>query len=355
MGSVYAKRILVTVEMAAGWLREQARNRPVNWDRVARYARAMRSGKWSVTNQGLGIGVDGRMIDGQHRCQAVVMAGVPVEMMVTFNLPESARPDIDGGKPRGLSDRLHMFGDVAYARYITSWMNAIYRTLYDSSHTPDISYDDAMAWYETNLDDVEFGVSILTKVPSRMRRKLAQASVLGSLVFAHRREPVKVRAFAERFAAGEGLVSGEPALALREFLLAEEHRTDSHTQRAMSLKTLRAARAAVEGQRVAKFQVGEEGLRFFAAAHTIETLPPPVLSNTRGAVSARDAALYEAVKAETSVAKIAAKLRAGGLEAEEVAPWCMKYQRYIPHLLQYAPSEVYERTGGRRPTAAAAG
>ena len=75
--------ILVTPEMAAGWLQRNKINRAVRKHAVDHYARQMRLGQWRLTHQGICIDADGNLVDGQHRLEAIVQSQVSVEMMVT--------------------------------------------------------------------------------------------------------------------------------------------------------------------------------------------------------------------------------------------------------------------------------
>lgn len=344
-GNEYAQIMDITPAMAQSWLENRAKNRPINQKRVDKYAAEMRGGRWRVTDEGIGFGLDGKLYDGEHRLWAVVEAGVTVRSLVVFNLTPEARKAINTGKSRRNAEILHMFGDVDHPRDLVTCANAIYRIVYDT--TPALSTDDLETWYAAVRPDLVFGVDYRLQVTNKMRRTLGQAAVCGALVFAHRKHPAEIEEFAAQLAAGEGLKAGDPAHTLREFLLAEDARASAHTGRLTSLKTLRAAQYFVERERVTKLQAGEEGLRYFITAHTLASLPPPLISGPTGRVADADRVRYEAVKNETSMAKIVAQLRAGGVEDARIPMWCVDFQRYVPFLMQYAASEV-ERTARER-------
>jgi hypothetical protein len=81
-------------EYAAVILGSNQHNRYLNQSRVSYYAKQMSMGAWQETHQGILLGKDMRLIDGQHRLSAVVKSGVTVRMMVTYD------PDIES--PKGL-------------------------------------------------------------------------------------------------------------------------------------------------------------------------------------------------------------------------------------------------------------
>lgn len=68
--------LLVTPEMASDWrtFRTYDHNRRVSPAVTARYQRDMESGLWKLTRQGLIFDTLGKMIDGQHRMQALANA-----------------------------------------------------------------------------------------------------------------------------------------------------------------------------------------------------------------------------------------------------------------------------------------
>lgn len=76
--------MLVTPEIAAGWLAKNKSNRQLRSHTVAHYARQMRAGEWQLTHQGILIDGEGNLADGQHRLSAIVQADTPVHMAVTM-------------------------------------------------------------------------------------------------------------------------------------------------------------------------------------------------------------------------------------------------------------------------------
>lgn len=107
---------LVTPDLAAEWLERNVENRVIRQSRVAELATAMRQEQWVLTHQGIAFGVSGRLLDGQHRLWAVLMAGVPVRMMVTWDMPDETFTALDIGAKRTLADAMRIDrGDIAVA------------------------------------------------------------------------------------------------------------------------------------------------------------------------------------------------------------------------------------------------
>jgi hypothetical protein len=99
--------ILVTPSLAKEWLSQNTNNRPLNTPHVARLAKKMADGEWLFTHQGIAFDVLGRLVDGQHRLQAIVKAGATVPMLVTTGVDTHSfeHIDVDANK-RSASDLL---------------------------------------------------------------------------------------------------------------------------------------------------------------------------------------------------------------------------------------------------------
>lgn len=102
----------VTPELAEHLLltAEAVPHRPRTMRRIAGFAGAMTRGQWQVTHQPIAIDPDGALIDGQHRLSAVVAAGIPVSMLVAYNVPRETFAVIDAGQARSTGQALYIAG-----------------------------------------------------------------------------------------------------------------------------------------------------------------------------------------------------------------------------------------------------
>ena len=107
-----SKIMTVTPVLAQEWLKKNiARNRTVRSVDVARYARDMKDGKWMLNPQGIIFNTSDKLIDGQHRLYAIVQAGVPVDMVVWFDVPDDLIWIVDSGVSRTMPDHLGFMTD----------------------------------------------------------------------------------------------------------------------------------------------------------------------------------------------------------------------------------------------------
>lgn len=95
----------ITPKYAAELLTRNFCNRPLNTPRIKAYAEDMASDNWQLTHQGILIGKNDALIDGQNRLSAIVRAGVSVQMMVTFNqdIETPLHLPLDRGNARSLT------------------------------------------------------------------------------------------------------------------------------------------------------------------------------------------------------------------------------------------------------------
>ena len=78
---------------------------------VTRYAAQMSRGKWnedvSKIQDPIIISDDGFMLNGQHRCQAIIKSGKTIRQMVTFGVDKSIYKHLDNGSVRGARDYIN--------------------------------------------------------------------------------------------------------------------------------------------------------------------------------------------------------------------------------------------------------
>jgi hypothetical protein len=116
----------ITPEVAAKWLASaNVNNRSLSEKKVKRIASSISKGLWRLTHQGVAFYEDDRLADGQHRLAAIVMAGIPVQVMVTYGLSTVVNDSIDKGVARTLKDNM----DFLSVRLSRNHM-AAYRCLY---------------------------------------------------------------------------------------------------------------------------------------------------------------------------------------------------------------------------------
>lgn len=99
--------ITVTPAMAQLFLNSNADfQRNLRIGEVKTLAAAMQRGEWVLTHQGVAFDSEGRLIDGQHRLHAIIMANMPQDMLVVEGVDPAAFKVLDIGAKRSTSDLL---------------------------------------------------------------------------------------------------------------------------------------------------------------------------------------------------------------------------------------------------------
>lgn len=98
-----SETMTITPEQAKQWISNQGYNRKLSPKHVKYLADEIKQGRWRVTHQGIAFGDNGKLIDGQHRLQAIIESGIAVQMQVTFGVPVGQFTILDRGMPRDMS------------------------------------------------------------------------------------------------------------------------------------------------------------------------------------------------------------------------------------------------------------
>lgn len=103
----------ITPELAAKMLGTSVKNRNLRPSWVKSLAGAMRRGEWRLQPHGIAFDSAGHLIDGHHRLNAVIRAGVAVPMSVTLGAEPDCVKVMDQGLGRTISDVLEIDKRVA--------------------------------------------------------------------------------------------------------------------------------------------------------------------------------------------------------------------------------------------------
>lgn len=98
------KRVMLTMPIVRGMLLRNTNNRAFSPANYKQWRDVVLRGEWQVTNQGIAFLKDGTLGDGQHRLAGILLAGISVEVEVTYGLTEAERDAIDIGRKRTVSD-----------------------------------------------------------------------------------------------------------------------------------------------------------------------------------------------------------------------------------------------------------
>jgi hypothetical protein len=107
-GAMEYKRVNVTPQAAAKMLERNTGNRDIRQARVDYFVDLLTRGEFKCTHQGIAIGPDGNLLDGQHRLWAVVSSGIGADMMVATNVDPDTYTAIDTAVKKTNADLLRI-------------------------------------------------------------------------------------------------------------------------------------------------------------------------------------------------------------------------------------------------------
>lgn len=142
----------LTPTLAEKWLGQNHGNRNIRPRKVKIFARDMRNGAWLTDGSPIRFDWNGILMDGQHRCEAVIESGVTVRALVLRGLAPETREVMDTGTKRTPADALGFAGfdrdknvAAAVARIAIARENGAIRTAL-SSNPDNITNTETVNW-----------------------------------------------------------------------------------------------------------------------------------------------------------------------------------------------------------------
>lgn len=111
--NITSRLIDLTPELAENLLARNPRNRRYSGSNFNIVKRAVENGEWMVNGEAIKVSVNGYILDGQHRCRAVVETGVTIQTFIIEGLPDETQDTMDTGKSRSLGDILTIRGETS--------------------------------------------------------------------------------------------------------------------------------------------------------------------------------------------------------------------------------------------------
>jgi len=205
----------------------------------------IREGRWTLTNQGVGVSASNYIVDGGHRLMAIELEGYPpVQFILAKGLADCSQKYVDQHAKRSMADTLTLFFDSTISNQVIGALNTILR-VENSWASGKFSPDALIAKFE----ETESSIKQLLSVE---KSKSLCAPVLAALIITHHQTgDERILQFAQQVTCGEMLQTGDPALTLRNWL-ASNGRGGGGQQNERYLKTRAALEAFLEGRRLTK-------------------------------------------------------------------------------------------------------
>lgn len=223
-GWVTVESITITPEIAEALLANRAQNRRPNPTHVSAIATAIRNNEFEFNGETVILDQAGKLIDGQHRCLAVMEAGKPIDVLMVRGIRNKAFATIDGTAQKRTGG--HVLGMVgirdpntvaAAARLIEAYKHN--RPIFDTNGfrpSPAYIHEKVSTVYGNMQPNIAAAYSVVSQLGGSKSYLTAIHWLLAE------KDRQKADTFFNTLSHGEGLSSGDPVLALRNWLIAEQ-------------------------------------------------------------------------------------------------------------------------------------
>lgn len=270
----YHCNVLVTPEMAQVFKEHARNNRHISQATVKKYAMQMVMHKWHGSI--IYFDPEGYRVDGGHRVEAVIKAGVPVVMDIGVGFTEEEARNLDKGRAKTLRDVLMMrVPGLTCHKFQASYVSHCL-LLAVGKPVPVINEDEFKEYAKPFAGGLDLAVSEFAGC-----KKFQNTPIAAAVAFAYRAAPSAVKHFSAGLLTGVGLQDGDPALTLRNLILGtpdetakrrkNEDRVAMNGKIALSRKVLSACYAHVEGRKLSKVYDNASGLEFFRSAYATDS------------------------------------------------------------------------------------
>lgn len=208
----------ITPKLAAEWLqRVPETQRSMRDSAIERYVKDMRGGSWVTDYSPYRFDKQGYLIDGQHRCQAIIEANVILpDQAVVFGMESGDYGALDQGVKRTFGDNLKFHGFTnslllsALAYRLDSWNKG--KSFRKHNDRP--TQDELLRLVRENNEEMQAALKIGKKVSDHVRPFINSVASLGYFL-CRRIDWSDAEYFYGRLIDGQGLMDGDPIYALR--------------------------------------------------------------------------------------------------------------------------------------------
>lgn len=239
--------VFVTPEIAQHWLDFNSSNRAITNSRVDQFKSDMESGEWSDNAEPIKFAY-GKLLDGQHRLTAMVLAGVSLQLSVAHGVDPATQVTMDTGRVRTPRDVLSIEG-------VGKWESGVLGTAGHSiiavkmgglpSSSAKFTNREIRAFFLENRAAVETSLHIVRDLP-RKPTMLPFSRVLSLHYLFAERDRDLADMFFQRLFTGDQLAVTSPIFHLRQRLvndLVSKARRSAFIECAFVIKAWNAVRA----------------------------------------------------------------------------------------------------------------
>lgn len=213
----------ITPDMAEEYATGKTHNRAKSDALIQKYLREMCDGRWRLNGEPIIFSDTGRLLDGQHRMNALHQYGKPLKFLVVRGVEEDAFTTIDTGSARKGKDVFSIKGisnpmiASAICKMCLQWEHGGGNL---SKINVTFSNDELLKYFESNTEAISEGTRIANR--PELRRRLCPTATGTLVVLCNREFPDLVERFLLGLETGANLSNGDPVLTLRNRLEREK-------------------------------------------------------------------------------------------------------------------------------------
>lgn len=238
----------LTPAIAQGLLETASANRPLREARAARIAADITRNAWRVNGETIVFDERGRLLDGQHRLRACVLAQKPIVCYCIFGIPARLFSSFDQGMARNGFDiaALMEFPNAALVAATARLAIAYADGTLKGGFSGKLPNDQLRLYLERHRDALTGAGRMAVQHAKNLAHLMPTSHAAFMVYMTFEKEPARTAEFLEKVATGVGLHKGEPILVFRQRMIdlnASSATLPAHHRLAMLIKTWNAFRA----------------------------------------------------------------------------------------------------------------
>ena len=228
-----ARVVLLTRDIAIAWLKRNDKNRRFSRENAGALVDEMGSGYWLENGESIVFDVNGVLVDGQHRLQAVLNTGYEYSVPVITGVQAEVRPTVDTGMKRTGGNNLAMVGEInsgTLAATILLWKGYESRQVAGMTHPYRRTSISAIMKYLEEWPELRLAVKAARSLtPQKQGRAIvpvSEVAMIWNAIVQSGASQDRASEFLGSVLSGFNLYPGNPILALRRRLI--EHMRPGH-------------------------------------------------------------------------------------------------------------------------------
>jgi len=238
--------VALTPALARVLLGRNPSNRTIKEYLVDTFARDIEHGRWEANGEAVIVSNCGHLIDGQHRCLAVLRADRAIKVTLVIGPDYEARKSTNQGSAKTLGDYLSMDGHKQSTQLGAATGFIIqHRTRGQIWTSGKPTKSECMAFIAEH-EDIEKSVQFVNKKGADAYGGRSMLAFCHWTIWDHTKDRAAADAFINKLVNGEGLLAKDPILYCRNRLISERGRLRANDRAELLFRTWNAHRGAKE-------------------------------------------------------------------------------------------------------------